>query len=405
MEKDKLYDIYKTLHKDMDQVGYRPLIRSATAIFDAPVLLTDERYQIIAIYPEEKIGDIVYDTLLEEGQLPDEIIASFHEAYLRDAGKRYEPFYENEGLVKNCPRIFAEVYDESKIFGHVAIFLKNKSLESWHLDAASILTDVLRIKMNLSQQNYVSHGNTLHPLLDSEASSQSKMRAITQISPAKEENFLLLVAPLDQAKSQHAFAALAINYCLHRFPDAIPTVYNDDLVVLFISKDCHRNLKEQAECFSNYLKEHYILSGAVYPVKDLYNLTNDYFLGRLTAIYRYRDEINNYNLNTNLYYYHNLAPYPIFLYLSQQEGMRYSLHPAIREIQDYDKKNNTEYYKTLAAYCKCLFSTNETARYLHIHRNTLNYRIGKIEELFRLNLQDKRTLLHLIFSLEIFIYN
>jgi len=405
MEKSKLYDIYKTLHKDMDQPGYRPLIRSASAIFNAPVVFTDDQYQLIAIYPEEKIGDFVYDTLLEQGYLSDETIADFHNAYLRDPGKRYEPFYEKSGLVEDCPRIFAEVYDDTNILGHAAIFLKDKPLESWQLEAASILTDILRIKINLSRQIPTSHADTLHYLLSRKTTSQAKTRAIAQIAPTKPEDALLLVAPLDQTKSQHAFAALAMNYCLHQFPNAIPTVFDDDLVVLFIAKEHAGTLKDQAMSFSNYLKQHHILSGAVHPVEDLYALANDYFLGRLTALYRYREEIRHNNLNTDLFYYHDITPYPLLLYLSQQEDIRCFNHPAIEKIQAYDQKNSTDYYQTLACYCRHFFQKNETAQSLHIHRNTLNYRIDRIQELFHLNLQDNRTLLHLIISLEMMTYD
>ncbi len=405
MEKSRLYDIYKILHKNMDQPGYRPLIRGAATLFGAPVIFTDDRYQLIAMYPEEKIGDYVYDTLLEQGYLPESIIADFHNAYLREPGKRYEPFYEKDGPVKDCPRIFAEVYDDTNILGHAAIFLKDKPLESWQLEAASILADILRIKINLSRQIPSSHADTLHHLLNRKTTSQAKTRAIAQISPNKPQDALLLVAPLDQTKSQHAFSALAMNYCLHQFPGAIPTVYNDDLVVLFISKKHSRTLKDQAASFSGYLKQHHILSGAVYPVENLYNLSDDYFLGRLTALYRYWEEIKHRHLNTDLYYYHDLAPYPVLLYLSQRENIRCLSHPAIDKIRTYDLKNNTDYFQTLACYCQNFFHKNETAQDLNIHRNTLNYRIKRIEELFHLNLQDNRILLHLVISLEITAYD
>jgi hypothetical protein len=395
-----LIDVYKEFHKHMDTPGFRPLIRAASKVFDAPVVFTDNRYELVSLYPAKKIGDYVYDTLLENGGLPEETIAAFHKAYLSQPGKRYEPFFEKEGLVKDCPRIFAEVYDDVKVLGHVAVFLKDKIFEPWQLEATTILTQVLRIKINLTNQLPSVHSDTLHYLLNRNTTQQAKERAITQLSRFKLDQAMLLVAPLDQTKSQHAFASVAINYCLHKYPSSIPTIYNDDLVILLTTDVNQPDLRDLAVRVSGYLSQYHILSGAVDSVTNLFSLPDYYLQGRLTALYRYRMDTVDKDRNSPLFFYQDIAPIPMFLHLSQQKESACFIHPALDKILLYDEENETDYYETLACYCKHLFQKIETSITMHIHRNTLHYRLGRMEELFQLDLQDYRTLLHLLLSME-----
>ncbi len=388
----------------MDKPGFLPLIRCASEIFEAPVVFTDNKYELISMYPTKKIEDFVYDTLFEEGVLPEETIAAYHEAYLRQPGTRYEPFFEDEGLVEKCPRIFAEVYDEVKIIGHIAIFLKDKKFEPWHLEATSFLTSTLRIKINLTRQTPSVRSKFLQDLLDRHSLNPVKERSIAQLSKMNLEDSLLLVAPLDQSKSQQAFSSVAINYCLNQYPESIPIVYKDDLVILLTNKSSHCNLKNTAEKISEYLFQYKILCGAVYPIKDLYALCDYYTQARLTALFRYRDEVVNGDFHTSLYYYENIAPYPLFLQLSQNEEYRCFIHPVLKEIKAYDEEKGMTLYETLKVYCKNLFQKNESAEELHIHRNTLNYRLSRIEELFQIDLKDYQTLLHLLISIEMCAY-
>ncbi len=51
-------------------------------------------------------------------------------------------------------------------------------------------------------------------------------------------------------------------------------------------------------------------------------------------------------------------------------------------------KNRREIIKLILAWCDCKFNAAETARMLHIHINTLSYRIDQIKKLTSMNLRD-----------------
>ena len=61
---------------------------------------------------------------------------------------------------------------------------------------------------------------------------------------------------------------------------------------------------------------------------------------------------------------------------------------SIRQIAQYDKDHNTKYIPTLKAWLVSGSRLKETSDILHMHRNSVSYRLQKIQEEFSLNLDD-----------------
>ena len=62
------------------------------------------------------------------------------------------------------------------------------------------------------------------------------------------------------------------------------------------------------------------------------------------------------------------------------------IHPDIAALQAHDLRYGTEYLKTLAAYLDVMCNSVAAANKLHIHKNTLLYRINKLAETFHIDL-------------------
>lgn len=71
----------------------------------------------------------------------------------------------------------------------------------------------------------------------------------------------------------------------------------------------------------------------------------------------------------------------------------------LEQIKEYDLKHNSEYLKTLKAYLLHNMDITEIASSLNIHRNTVTYRLSRIEELFDIKLSDCRVITELYLSL------
>lgn len=73
-------------------------------------------------------------------------------------------------------------------------------------------------------------------------------------------------------------------------------------------------------------------------------------------------------------------------------------HRSLDILQDHDAKKGTEYYHTLGAYLLKDCDQTRTAEYLHIHRNSLIYRINRIQELLNIDLKDDELRFYILMS-------
>ena len=65
-------------------------------------------------------------------------------------------------------------------------------------------------------------------------------------------------------------------------------------------------------------------------------------------------------------------------------------HPALALLSRYDHVNGTDLYHTLETYLACGCSVKDTAEKLYIHRNSLNYRLDRIQSLTQVELGASR---------------
>ena len=71
---------------------------------------------------------------------------------------------------------------------------------------------------------------------------------------------------------------------------------------------------------------------------------------------------------------------------------------SIEEMERVDAREGTQYAESLRAYLACALNLRQAAQQLGIHRNTLAYRMKRIEERFALNLEDMNTCFELLFA-------
>lgn len=85
--------------------------------------------------------------------------------------------------------------------------------------------------------------------------------------------------------------------------------------------------------------------------------------------------------------YKDLGLYRLFLQMNHSE-MEYFYHHQLDVLIEHDQKNHTDFISTLKTYLESFNNISQTAKALVIHRNTLLYRITKIEDILGRSLAD-----------------
>ena len=74
---------------------------------------------------------------------------------------------------------------------------------------------------------------------------------------------------------------------------------------------------------------------------------------------------------------------------------------ALTILKEYDKLNHTDLFRTLRVYLQCERNYVATAKTLHLHRNSLVYRISRIKELIHNDLSSYESRIHILMSYEL----
>ncbi|MCD8018884.1 MAG: helix-turn-helix domain-containing protein [Clostridiales bacterium] len=168
--------------------------------------------------------------------------------------------------------------------------------------------------------------------------------------------------------------------------------YEDGYVVL-IDADCHKPL--------NDLDEFLHKKKAVACVSDIYSKLED-SKKNLDIISTILPLCQSYGIDERLYFLDD------YKYLYQISFAKKNLpdymftSQKLQSIIDYDLKNSSSYLETLRMYYRNNRNYDQMAKALHVHRNTVFYRMNRLNEIFSLNLDDTIQYVELLTALLIY---
>lgn len=120
----------------------------------------------------------------------------------------------------------------------------------------------------------------------------------------------------------------------------------------------------------------------------------------------YRDAVQAMELAVRLQtdtplYIGDLGVYQLILSLSDREKLTDFCQRILGKLVEYDMRQNADLIKTLEAFFQCHGNLSQTAEALIVHRNTLLYRMNRINEIAEIDLNRPETRLALHLALTI----
>lgn len=110
---------------------------------------------------------------------------------------------------------------------------------------------------------------------------------------------------------------------------------------------------------------------------------------------------DQFNIGADILDYSDFRFFDLLSVFDQPRELFRYMHPALQKLRDIDAKSGAVYFHTLHCFLKYNANLSQTAKVLFIHRNTLNYRLKRIEELTGLALEDHKTRFTLNYSYHI----
>ena len=363
-------------------------------ITGCPLLILDDTFHVVSYYMPSDFTDPVFQGAVQQGEITYAAGAIISRSPELCVGK--PDFIELNGSAYR--RRFAPLESNGIRLGYLVCVDVEKRLEKvpdagWHM-LEQILAKQLYVEASHQDKPVGTAEEILIHLLNGKFPSESYFRL--QISNTFLESFQPTAFALMDFTGYHS-AHFEKNYLKEKideyFPEAHPFLYRRQ-VILFLHDDSDRRmLQKLAENFSLKI----IISDAI---DNLYYLPEQY----LTA-YKALKIWMDYPIQNELFCICTVAQLRFILMLQEVAGHAELIMPELRNLAAYDEKKNTQYCETLYWYLTYGHSLKKTCDMLFTHRNTVCYRIRKLQEEFSIPVENPKRYAELLFGVSMILFH
>lgn len=222
-----------------------------------------------------------------------------------------------------------------------------------------------------------------------------------------DSNYTTIVIKVDKYNSEQKYnidkiMEKSINEIMYRFnKKMLYTCQNDLYIIIMPILD---NMKEEVKLEIKELKN--------YISRDIPNIHMKIGCGRkyskINELYKSFNQavfalkyFKTSNKDDYMCFYDELGVYRIFYGVEDKEELKSIYNDILGELINYDLKKNSNLVETLKAYLEEDGNLNKVSNRLFVHRNTLKYRIQKIERIMNFNLKDANTRFNLFLAFKL----
>ncbi len=169
-----------------------------------------------------------------------------------------------------------------------------------------------------------------------------------------------------------------------------------EMIVLLIADSTYLSDEQTQAAVEKILSENHFTAGISYAFCDISELRTHYEQAcHIVKIAARMDE------PFKAFYYEDYCLYDLFYSVESSKELMDFCNPKIMDLMEYDKKHNTTYVHSVYAYLKLNKDLNKCAEALCLHRNSIDYRIKKIQEILGMDFGNEEFCFSCFLSLKI----
>ena len=362
--------------------GLQHLVDTASHLFGNPIFVVDLQSKYLAIsagiipdndfFREEKASGYISEKGIRS------IRANKLDEKIRKSDTAY--YYVNELVEKGMLVDAVHIHDIE--VGHVMMLESQHPFREFDPDFfhrfCKLVSMELQKNSAYSKNKGVMYSYFLADLIKNPKQDVSDIKErLKALGYNLKETFYIIAIPPASYSFSDLKLEVILEYLKGIFSGSIYVIYEDTIVFL-ISRAMNQNLSEyEISHLSEYLSANQLKAG----------ISN--FFQNLEDVSRfYQQAIDSVHLGLKLkdpapiYYYSDYYLYQMLeIYEKEDSEIRFLIHPGLMKLYFYDQKKNTDLMITLREYLTQPGQPARIAENLHIHKNTLLYRMGKIKEI------------------------
>ena len=363
------------LDKFFSQDDLRQLALSTGELLGCPLLVLDDTFHIAAHHLPLGFSDALFETAVRRGEISYEAGAIISKNAMLTAGwVDYVQLADSPYRRRFAPLVSAGVRLGCLICVDTDGHLEKIPPQTWEL-VERILAKQLFVEASHQDKPFETAEDILMHLLDGGFSSAAHFQlqaSGTYLADFHPRAFALI--DLETYHSAYMGKRHLKEELEAQIPDSHPFLYKGD-VLLFLHRE------GDGDIFSELAEEFQLKILISAPIDDLFTLPQLYRTARealeLMKDARFHGEsvCSAQQLRTPLL-------------LKNLEGRGDLVSPELRRLAVHDREKGTQYCETLYHYLTCCHSLIKTSNALYTHRNTVLYRIRRLQEDFLIPLED-----------------
>lgn len=380
--------------------GIQAMIDHAYYAFGNPIFVFDTGFHLIAANWEEARKAEGGDELIENKRFTDrefEMANSRNHIHARVQKSTTPILAHNPEL--GYDQLLCAI-DNKKDLGHIVVSAVNRPLNS--IDSNLLLILKKCIDQQLKKNEFIRNAKGfnyeyfLKDVLDGKiATGKPFLDRFDYVSSEFSGNMYCLV--IETARSSSTLNTYHVrNLFEGRFPNSKTLMYNGGIIGVFsLPADQFLSKKHLADAVK-ICKENDLFAGLSNCFQNIIEIP-EYYKQALRAI-----ELGICTMNeANLFLYENYYLEHLKNIFVQKESSNTFCHPNMKLLLNYDEKHHSELAYTLYMYLIHERNIAAASKAMHMHRNSLVYRIQKINTLIDDNFESYRERQYLILSYEL----
>lgn len=373
------------------------LVSRAYACIGLPIISFDVSFKLLAYAFSRPFSFDKWECIAAVGQLTADIID-------RDGSLAYQEMMYSSGksqvfdwgTTEEYPQVCGPIMRDGSLLGYVGIGIESHKTIDDLLEANDLLAAAISISLKNADQtanHTVSQFHAVEGLLLLDSISEGTAQQIAAVCPPP---YVFAILASDNPKVS---TLQYVRRTLFSNENSALASLSKELYLYILFYDVGQSITmPRIEALLSGIDAKYTFSGSI---SDYFFHALDipaYRTQALLAMSVGKEQTAGKGICSFRDYYSDIVCYGAL----ESAGADVCMLSAVQTLVEIDQKENANYLKTLKTYLSCFHNCTLTAEKLGMHKNTILYRIHKIEELIGTDLSDSACVSTLELGLEIY---
>lgn len=361
-----------------------------------PIIITNSSRYLCASYTgPNDINEPIWQNHISTGYAHTDYLKNiYYDLNFRQSISFFnQPIMVDYHDVMNHRMLISSLKRENFNLAHIYVLEVNKPFSRVDSQILNILNKIL-LPIVIHDHRFILTNNTsfdslFYYLINNEKYDEKYVENYVKAFDLDLNNNLFLIY-IEYLSNMDSFEQLKYRY------DVLSRVFYNHYIYFYKNKiyimyKGSKNFKEDENNFLvQFLKENNLKAGISQPFSDLKDFKNACFQSKNAILIGSKINSNKY-----IYYFNDYMIYNLVFTFISHDNMNDLIDIS---LMDFIKENNEEFVDTLKVFCENNGDMQKTSTDLHVHYNTLKYRLQKIKDLYSFDIFDNNFIINLKLS-------